>query len=49
MLYFSHYLINSFKFTTDKIMGEVQHQFWEIKMVLKTKNTCKKKLRKDLG
>ena len=39
VLYFSHYLISSFKFTADEIMGEVQHQFQEVKMVLKTRNS----------
>ena len=31
--------LNSFKFTADETMGEVQHQFWEVKMDFKTRNT----------
>ena len=41
MLYFSHYLPSSFKFTADEIMVKV-HQFQELKMDFKTKNSPKK-------
>ena len=44
MLYFSHYLTNSFKFTADEIMSNVQHQFQEVKMDFKSRNSSKKKL-----
>ena len=42
VLYFSHYLINSFKFTADEIMAKVQHHFQGVKMDFKTKNSFTK-------
>ena len=42
LLYFTHYLTSSFKFTGDEIMAKVQHQFRKIKADLKTKNLSKK-------
>ena len=44
MLYFSHYLISGSKFSGDEIMAKMQHQFWQIKMDVKTANSSKKKL-----
>ena len=44
MLHFSHHLITSFRFTADEIMAKVQHQFQEIKMDFKTRNSSKKKV-----
>ena len=42
MLYLSHYLINSFKFTADEIVTKVQHQFQENKMDFSIRNLSKK-------
>ena len=37
VLYFSHYLISSFKFTAYEIITNLQHQFRKIKMDFKTR------------
>ena len=44
LLYFIQYPINVFIFTGDETMAEVQHQFWEVKMNCKTRNSSKKPL-----
>ena len=45
VLYFTHYLI-SIKFEVDdEIMDNVQHQFREVKMDLKTRNSSRSKVR----
>ena len=37
MLFFSHYVISSFKFTVGEIMGKEHHQLWDVIMDFKTK------------
>ena len=43
VLYLNHYLINSKFEAADEMMTKVQHQFQEIKMDFKTRNSSKKR------
>ena len=44
VLYVSHHLVSSSKFTVDEIMAKAHDQFQESKMDFKTRNSSKKKL-----